>query len=46
MFGAHGQAVGQMEREAFRCMSCIDGWTAEQVQGQNEEEEAAVTYQQ
>lgn len=46
VFGAHGQAVGGMEREAFRCMSGIDGWTGEQVQGQNEEEEAAVICQQ
>lgn len=45
VFGAHGQAVGRTEREAFRCMLGRDGWTAEQVQGQNEEEEAAVTYQ-
>ena len=33
VFGAHGQAVGRTEREAFRCMSGRDGWTAEQVQG-------------
>ena len=46
VFGARGQAVAGMEREAFRCMSGIDGWTGEQVQGQNEEKEAAVTCQQ